>query len=200
MSIFHFDGVEYFQGRFEWLDGPLIKALEQGHWVLLDQANLANASVLDRLNPLLETDGVLLINECGIQGSNGQVRIVRPHPNFRLFLSIDPHYGEVSRAMRNRCVEINLLPSTGVDPRSPMYSLPANSLLTQHDLLTLLCNTTGLSGRRLPHLLLNVHTQLSDLASSALRFGVSSLTAITSRRLLQWSALAAEQLRRYVPI
>ena len=52
-------------GRFEWLDGALVRALEHGHWVLLDQANLANASVLDRLNPLLEPDGVLMINECG---------------------------------------------------------------------------------------------------------------------------------------
>ena len=42
--------------------------------MLLDQANLANPSVLDRLNPLLETDGQLMVNECGIQGPDGQVR------------------------------------------------------------------------------------------------------------------------------
>lgn len=41
-------------GKFEWVDGPLVKALEDGHWIILESANLCNASVLDRLNPLLE--------------------------------------------------------------------------------------------------------------------------------------------------
>ncbi len=32
--------------------------------------------------------GVLLLNECG--GGGAGVRTVRPHPNFRLFLALDP--------------------------------------------------------------------------------------------------------------
>jgi hypothetical protein len=35
-------------------------------------------------------------------------RITKPHPNFRLFLAMDAQFGEISRAMRNRCVEIAL--------------------------------------------------------------------------------------------
>ncbi len=53
-------------GNFEWMDGALLNALEEGSWVLLDNVNLCTASVLDRLNPLLETDGVLMVNECGL--------------------------------------------------------------------------------------------------------------------------------------
>src|SRR6185295_15227557 len=34
-------------GRFEWIDGFLINALEEGHWLLIDNANLCNPSVLD---------------------------------------------------------------------------------------------------------------------------------------------------------
>lgn len=70
------------------MDGVLTKAIEAGQWVLLDNANLCSATVLDRLNPLLEPDGVLLLNEAGT--SNGQSRTLRPHPNFRLILAQDP--------------------------------------------------------------------------------------------------------------
>jgi midasin len=62
------------------------------------------ATVLDRLNPLLEEGGLLLVNECGLV--DGQPRIITPHPDFRVFMAMDPQFGEVSRAMRNRCVEI----------------------------------------------------------------------------------------------
>ena len=50
--------------KFEWFDGMLVKAVEKGHWLILDNANLCSPSVLDRLNSLLEIDGSLLINEC----------------------------------------------------------------------------------------------------------------------------------------
>ncbi|CAH0474881.1 unnamed protein product [Peronospora belbahrii] len=89
---------------FEWVDGALIQAMEKGHWVLLDNVNFCSSSVLDRLNSLMETDGEMLVNECGI--IDGKLRVIKPHKNFRIFLAMDPQYGEVSRAMRNRCVEI----------------------------------------------------------------------------------------------
>ncbi|GLE05581.1 hypothetical protein PINS_up014613 [Pythium insidiosum] len=93
---------------FEWVDGTLLQAMERGEWILLDNVNFCSSSVLDRLNSLLETGGDLLINECGVV--NGKLRVIKPHSNFRLFLAMDPQYGEVSRAMRNRCIEIALLP------------------------------------------------------------------------------------------
>ncbi|KAJ6446539.1 ATPase, AAA-5 [Purpureocillium lavendulum] len=92
--------------RFEWLDGVIVKALETGQWLVLDNANMCNASVLDRLNSLLEPNGFLSINEhCD---SEGKPRIIRPHPEFRIFLTMDPRYGELSRAMRNRAIEIHV--------------------------------------------------------------------------------------------
>ena len=74
---------------------------------MLDGANLCSPTVLDRLNPVLEADGELVINECGLVG--GQPRRVQAHPDFRVFLVSNPDFGEVSRAMRNRCVELCLL-------------------------------------------------------------------------------------------
>ena len=94
-------------GRFEWVDGALTRAILSGGWVLLDNANMVNPTVLDRLNPLLEPGGVLYLNECG--HSAGGPRVISPHPDFRLFLALDPAHGEVSRAMRNRGVELALL-------------------------------------------------------------------------------------------
>ncbi|CCH41350.1 Midasin [Wickerhamomyces ciferrii] len=92
--------------KFEWFDGLLVKAVERGDWLILDNANLCSPSVLDRLNSLLEINGSLIMNECSM--ADGQARVLKPHPNFRLFLTVDPKFGELSRAMRNRGVEIYL--------------------------------------------------------------------------------------------
>ncbi|KAK5001063.1 AAA ATPase midasin [Elasticomyces elasticus] len=97
------------QARFEWTDGVLIEALEQGKWLVLDNANLCSSSVLDRLNSLLEPNGSLNVNEHST--ASGEARLVKPHPDFRIFLTMDPRYGELSRAMRNRTVELCLLPT-----------------------------------------------------------------------------------------
>jgi hypothetical protein len=56
--------------------------------------------VLDRLNSVLEPNGELFVPE------RGGVSVIRAHPNFRLFMTTNPKYGELSRAMRNRGIEI----------------------------------------------------------------------------------------------
>ncbi|KAL6452017.1 MDN1 Midasin [Candida maltosa Xu316] len=120
--------------KFEWFDGLLVQAVEKGNWLVLDNANLCSPSVLDRLNSLLETNGSLIINECSLE--DGQPRILKPHPNFRLFLTMDPKYGELSRAMRNRGIEVfmNSLESRVSSYDSEVlgvkYSQEGNSSLT----------------------------------------------------------------------
>lgn len=110
-------------GRFEWVDGALTRAIENGSWVLLDNANLCNPTVLDRLNPLLEPGGVLYLNECG--HVNGAPRIIRPHPNFRLILALDSAHGDVSRSMRNRGIELFMLPQHDQRRLGSSQQLPA---------------------------------------------------------------------------
>ncbi|XP_044268494.1 midasin [Tribolium madens] len=95
-------------GKFEWVDSVLIKCLQEGSWLLVDNVNLCSAAVLDRLNALLEPNGVLTVGERGVDEKGRMVEII-PHPNFRLFLTMDPKNGEISRAMRNRGVEIYML-------------------------------------------------------------------------------------------
>ncbi|KAH9065293.1 midasin [Lactarius vividus] len=102
-------------GKFEWIDGPLVKALKEGHWLLLDNANLCSPSVLDRLNSLCEPSGVLTLNERG--HVDGVTPVIVPHPNFRLVMCVDPRLGELSRAMRNRGTEISLSPRRNYEDR-----------------------------------------------------------------------------------
>ncbi|CAN8018551.1 unnamed protein product [Ixodes persulcatus] len=97
---------EFLGGRFEWRDSVLVTSLIRGDWLLLENVNLCSASVLDRLNGLLEPDGVLPLTEQGVVGE--ALRVVRPHPDFRLIMTMDPRHGEISRAMRNRTVEVYL--------------------------------------------------------------------------------------------
>ena len=93
-------------GKFRWYDGVLIDALREGSWIILDNANLCNPSVLDRLNSLLEPGGCLVLHE--FTNANGEPELIRPHNDFRLFLTMDPRHGELSRAMRNRAVEVSI--------------------------------------------------------------------------------------------
>ncbi|ORZ38563.1 hypothetical protein BCR44DRAFT_1497173 [Catenaria anguillulae PL171] len=99
-------------GKFEWVDGVLLDAVQNGKWLLLDNANLCSPSVLDRLNPLFEASlhRHLLINERG-QTQDGKFVMVEPHPNFRMFMTLDPKFGQISRAMRNRGIEVALVDS-----------------------------------------------------------------------------------------
>ncbi|KAJ1918233.1 AAA ATPase midasin [Tieghemiomyces parasiticus] len=109
------------QGRFEWIDGVLVEALERGDWLLIDNANLCSPSVLDRLNGLLEPNGNLALHERGLVDST--VRTIVPHPNFRLFMTCNPQFGELSRAMRNRGIEI-ALPANECAPNDATSTAP----------------------------------------------------------------------------
>ena len=97
-------------GKFEWIDSLLIKSLQKGNWLLIENANFCNAAIFDRLNCLLEPNGTLIVNERGTDEKSDEIITIKPHPNFRLFLTMDPKYGEISRAMRNRGVEIFMHP------------------------------------------------------------------------------------------
>ncbi|XP_034190386.2 midasin [Osmia lignaria lignaria] len=135
-------------GKFEWVNSVLVKCLQNGTWLLLDHVNLCSPAILDRLNGLLEPNGALTIGEKGVD-ENGNVFTVKAHRNFRLFLIMDPRYGEISRAMRNRGVEISI--------PTPQHVLPCNPL----DVASLL-NNYGI--RKLEHqkLIVKIHESLYD--------------------------------------
>lgn len=69
-----------------WVDGVLIDAMRKGHWVVLDEINVALPEILFVLNSLLDDDGyVVLLDKDG--------EVVRPHANFRVFATMNPTEG-----------------------------------------------------------------------------------------------------------
>lgn len=74
----------------------LLQCLEEGHWLVVDHVNLCSGAVLDRLNGLLEPNGVLVMSERGV-GADGAEVVVKPHKDFRIFFTLNPNYGHISR-------------------------------------------------------------------------------------------------------
>ena len=100
--------------RFEWVDSVLVKAISEGEWAVFENANICNPSILDRLNPLLEEGNqTMVINEQGLDDATQGLRVVKAHSDFRAIFvlskkSLVEQGRDVSRALRNRCVEISI--------------------------------------------------------------------------------------------
>lgn len=91
-------------GKLVFNDGLLVQALRGGHWIVLDELNLAPTDVLEALNRLLDDNRELVIPETQ--------EVVRPHPHFMLFATQNPpglYAGRkvLSRAFRNRFLEVH---------------------------------------------------------------------------------------------
>jgi len=70
------------QGTY-WVDGVLVSAMQAGDWILLDEINACLPEIAFCLHSLLDDDRMVVLMEY-------DGRIVRPHPNFRLFASMNP--------------------------------------------------------------------------------------------------------------
>ncbi|XP_063773055.1 midasin [Pseudophryne corroboree] len=160
-------------GTFEWVDGMLVHALQAGDWLLMDNVNFCSSSVLDRLNALLEPGGVLTVSERGI--IDGTTPTIIPHPNFRLFLSMDPCHGEISRAMRNRGIELYISGDCG------------GVELDTFDIRKLL-HGLGMIGDHICDALIAVHTEIKETIIGS---PCSSLS-----HLLHAATLISQQLQR----
>ena len=92
-------------GKLLFREGVLVNAMRKGHWLILDELNLAPSEVLEALNRLLDDNRELFITETQ--------ETVRAHPRFLLFATQNPpggNYGgrkQLSRAFRNRFVELH---------------------------------------------------------------------------------------------
>ncbi|KAJ8315790.1 LOW QUALITY PROTEIN: hypothetical protein KUTeg_007940 [Tegillarca granosa] len=96
---------------FEWVDGPLVLAMKEGSMFLVDEISLADDSVLERLNSVLEPERTLLLAEkCGGDGNQNEVEKITAGDSFRIFATMNPggDFGkkELSPALRNRFTEI----------------------------------------------------------------------------------------------
>eukprot|EP01018_Ginkgo_biloba_P038909 Gb_21123 [translate_table: standard] len=171
-------------GKFQWINGGLIKALEHGEWVVLENANLCNPTVLDRLNSLLEPSGCIAVSERGLV--NGEPMVVYAHPKFRMFLTVNPKYGEVSRAMRNRGTEVYLMQPYWLAPGNDSeYEANKRDIQDLKRFLTL----SGLPVSNLLDAMANAHDFVKNEVS---RHGVF----VSLRELSQWVKLLQQLLMR----
>jgi midasin (ATPase involved in ribosome maturation) len=86
-------------GKWHFRKGLLFAAIEEGSWLLIDEANLSPLS--EYLNSLLDFGYVI----------DGEENIWYAHPNFRIFLAINPPAIHQSRnllspALRSRFTEV----------------------------------------------------------------------------------------------
>ncbi|NBS53379.1 MAG: hypothetical protein EBS96_12380 [Spartobacteria bacterium] len=74
---------------WEFAEGYIPRALREGWWVILDEVNLAEPQVLERLNPVLELPPTLVLTEFDGRrfGSGGDVAI---SDKFRIFGTMNP--------------------------------------------------------------------------------------------------------------
>lgn len=93
---------------FEWHNGPLVEAMEGGDLFLLDEISLADDSVLERLNSVLESSRTMVLAEKG--GDHSSDATIIAADAFKLVATMNPggDYGkkELSPALRNRFTEI----------------------------------------------------------------------------------------------
>ena len=71
--------------KFVWCDGVFLEAMKAGHWVLLDELNLAPQSVLEGLNACFDHREEVFLPELG--------RSYRCPPTFRVFCAQNPMIG-----------------------------------------------------------------------------------------------------------
>ena len=91
---------------FEWQDGPLVTAMKEGDMFVLDEINLAEDAVIERLNSALESGREITLAE---KGGLSSEKIVA-HPNFKFLATMNPggDFGkrELSPALRSRFTEM----------------------------------------------------------------------------------------------
>ena len=109
--------------RIQWTDGAATKAYKYGRWLLLDNMAQAEASVLERLNPLLEQPPVWLLTE------NAEIEPVKakrladgtldtgPAAGYQLFATMTPPKqpkSTLSPALANRFTSVSMPPISSV--------------------------------------------------------------------------------------
>ncbi|CAF1360682.1 unnamed protein product [Adineta steineri] len=75
---------------FKFIDGPFTIAFSQGYWMLLDELNLAQDTVLQAIESALDTKQLTIKNT---SSSTEPIITHRMHKNFRLFATQNPNSG-----------------------------------------------------------------------------------------------------------
>jgi midasin len=78
---------------FEWCDGSLVKAMKEGCMFLADEISLADDSVLERLNSVLEPERTLIMAEKGSSSDSEfqqGIDLIVAENGFQLLATMNP--------------------------------------------------------------------------------------------------------------
>lgn len=145
------------KGTTVWQDGVLTMALRAGHWVVMDEINVALPEILFVLHSLLDDDRKIILPEKDNE-------IVHPHEEFRFFATMNPpeEYAgtkDMNKALMSRFTavlnidvlseteEVKLLISKGVEKDMAYKLVRLAGVLRQHkikDNIFYFCSTRDL--------------------------------------------------------
>ena len=86
------------------MEGTLIKSIQEGDWILLDEINLASDSVLNKLATIVQGSHILLNERADIVET-------KRHSDFRIFMCMNPPYSSAGKkqlpySLRSKLTEI----------------------------------------------------------------------------------------------
>ncbi|WGS54848.1 AAA family ATPase [Paraburkholderia sp. D15] len=159
-------------GETLWVDGVLPTAMREGLWLIVDEIDFAEPSILAALTAVLEPQGRLVLKEKGNE-------IVAPHPAFRLFATANA-VGAMSQ-FRHLYQGANLMNEAFLD-RWRVYLL---DYLTPAEEADVLMRTLA------PHMTRPLAVTLAAIAADCrAAFAREDLSsAFSTRRLLDWAEL-----------
>lgn len=114
-----------------WKDGVLTEAMREGYWITIDEINAGSPEILFVLHSLLDDDKYIVLTD------HPEREIVRAHPNFRLFATMNPpeRYAgtkDLNRALMSR---FGLTIQVPIPPPSIEYGVlsGANDVLNEEE-------------------------------------------------------------------
>lgn len=161
-------------GQTEWVDGALPKAMKMGLWLIIDEIDCADASILAALNAVLEPGGRLMLKEKGAE-------VVEPHERFRMFATANA-VGSMS-CFRHLYQGANLMNEAFLD-RWRVYRVDYLSPAEEADAIF------GSLGGALDHDNCEALARVAEMARRAFEAEQVECT-FSTRRALDWAAVMA---------
>lgn len=113
--------------EWTWKHGLVTDAVITGKWLILDELNLGESQILERLNPVLETHPSLVLAENGGLKIGGRGADIPSHADFRIFATMNPASYEgrrkLSPALRDRWNKYAFVESPSKADYEAMFNL-----------------------------------------------------------------------------
>jgi cobaltochelatase CobS len=155
------------QGTY-WVNGVLVDAMLAGDWILLDEINACLPEIAFSLHSLLDDDRMVVLMEY-------DGRIVRPHPNFRVFASMNP--SEEGRYGGTKTLNEALL------DRFPM--VVRMEYLPVEEEIEAVMSQSGNTDRQMVALMVKVAEDVRQAIHNEKVFG-----SFSTRRVVDWARMA----------